>query len=222
MRIPFEPTRSYVYRATRYEILPRLEQMAEPFGSKPFLLRELSKQLLEEIYTPVQLEIPIKKAQSDKIDKIKNIFGFYIPFLAQNLRIFEKVGNGYFKNISLEEEVAEADEIAFDIDSDEAGCIYAYSFPTLKKENGRFPVKIGLTTSGDPENRVNSQCRQTCCFEHPTILGSWRVDRVAAFESAIHSTLEARGLRREAPGSEWFDTTLEEIQTIIQFIQTNP
>jgi hypothetical protein len=117
--------------------------------------------------------------------------------------------DGFVPTRDDEEEVAEADEIAFDIDSDEAGCIYAYSFPTLKKENGRFPVKIGLTTSGDPENRVNSQCRQTCCFEHPTILGSWRVDRVAAFESAIHSTLEARGLRREAPGAEWFDTTLE-------------
>lgn len=211
-----------MYRATRYELLPRLAEMAQAFGNEPFLLRELSKKLLEEVYTPEQLELQIQKAQSDKLDKIKNIFGHYIPFLAEKLDLFEKIGNGYFKNIPLEEEVAEADEVAFDIDSDEAGCIYAYSFPTLKKENGRFPVKIGRTTGSDPENRVNSQCRQTCCFEHPTILGSWRVDRVAAFESAIHSTLEARGLRREAPGSEWFDTTLEEIQAVIQFIQTNP
>jgi len=38
-------------------------------------------------------------------------------------------------------------------------------------------------------------------------------------EDAIHSTLEARGSKRQAPGTEWFDTTLEEIGSVIKFVQ---
>ena len=217
--IPFEQTRSYVYRATRYEILPILESLAEPFGEEPFLLRELSKKVLSERYSSDQLDTLIKKAESDKFEKMRNIFGFYIPFLAQNLRIFEKVEDGYFKNIPIEEEIAEVDSVAADVDADDSGSIYAYSFPALVKSEGKFPIKVGLTTGDDPELRVRTQCRQTCCFDHPRILGVWGVQRVASVESAIHSTLEARGAKRDAPGAEWFDSTLEEIQSIIRFVQ---
>ena len=44
MTIPFEPTRSYVYQAARYELLPRIAEMVQDRGDEPFLLRELSKQ----------------------------------------------------------------------------------------------------------------------------------------------------------------------------------
>src|SRR4051794_26247197 len=218
-RIAFEPTRSYVYRATRYELLPRIEELARVFGNEPFLLREISKRVLEETYTPQQLEIRVKKAESDATQTLRTIFGFYIPFLAENLRIFEKVGGGMFKNISIEEEVAEADAIATDADSNDSGSIYAYSFPTLRQSEGRFPIKIGLTTAGGAEARVKQQCRQTCCFEHPLVLQTWDVQRVGAVEGAIHGTLEARGRKRDAPGSEWFDTTVEEIDAIVRFIE---
>jgi hypothetical protein len=219
MSISFEPTRSYVYKASRYELLPRIAEKARSFGDEPFLLRELSKQVLIETYTPDQLELRIKKAQSDETEKMKNIFGFYIPFLAENLRVFERLGGGMFKNISLEEEQAEADAIATDIESDDPGIIYAYSFPSIKKNSGKFPIKVGLTVTGDAAERVKQQCKQTCCFEYPVILKAWEVQRVAAVESAIHSTLEARGSKRQAPGTEWFDTTLEEIEAVIKFVQ---
>jgi hypothetical protein len=58
MPIPFEPTRSYIYRASRYELLPRTVDIAHGFGDEPFLLRELTKQVLTETYTPEQLDIP--------------------------------------------------------------------------------------------------------------------------------------------------------------------
>jgi hypothetical protein len=219
MTIPFEPTRSYVYKASRYELLPRIAEKARSLGNESFLLRELSKQVLSETYTPDQLEIRVKKAQSDATEKMRNIFGFYIPFLAENLRVFERLGGGMFKNISLEEEQAEADAVATDIESDDPGIIYAYSFPSIKKNGSRFPIKIGLTLTGDAAERVKQQCKQTCCFEYPVVLKTWDVQRVAAVESAIHSTLEARGSKRESPGTEWFDTTLEEIEAIIKFIQ---
>jgi hypothetical protein len=222
MPIPFEPTRSYVYNAARYELLPQLAERARRFGDEPFLLRELSKQLLDETYTPEQLETRIKKAESDKFEKMSTIFGFYIPFLAVNLKVFEKLGGGMFRNFSIDEELAEADAVATDIESNDSGIIYAYSFPTIRASNGKFPIKVGLTTTGDAHARVTQQCKQTCCFEYPVVLKTWEVHRVAAVEGAIHSILEARGSEREAPGTEWFDTTIEEIEAIVRFVVSGP
>lgn len=219
MTIPFEPTRSYVYNAARYELLPRIAEIVREFGEEPFLLREISKRLLAETYTPEQLEIRIKKAKSDATEKMSNIFGFYIPFLAENLRVFENLGSGQFKNISIDEELAEADAVATDVESNDSGIIYAYSFPSIMRNGGRFPIKVGLTTTGDADARVKQQCKQTCCFEYPLVIKTWEVQRVAAVENAIHSTLEARGSKRQAPGTEWFDTTLEEIEAIVMFVQ---
>ena len=219
MTIPFEMTRSYVYKASRYELLPRIAEMARDYGDQPFLLRELSKKVLADTYTPEQLEVSVKKAQSDETEKMRNIFGFYIPFLAENLHVFERLGGGMFKNISIAEELAEADAVATDIESNDAGLIYAYSFPSIKKNGSRFPIKVGLTVTGDAAERVKQQCKQTCCFEYPVILKTWDVQRVAAVENAIHSTLEARGFKRSAPGTEWFDTTLEEVDAVIAFIR---
>jgi len=219
MTIPFEPTRSYVYNAARYELLPRIAEMARDFGDEPFLLREMSKRLLAEIYSPDQLEIKVKKAKSDATEKMSAIFGFYIPFLAENLKVFENLGGGQFRNISIEEEMAEADAVATDVESNDAGIIYAYTFPSIRKAEGKFPIKVGLTTTGDADARVVQQCKQTCCFEYPKVLMTWEVQRVAAVEDAIHSTLEARGSKRQAPGTEWFDTTLEEVESVIKFVQ---
>jgi hypothetical protein len=221
MAISFEASRSYVYNAARYELLPRIAEIAKHFGDEPFLLRDVSKKLLADTYTPEQLEIKVKKAKSDATEKMSAIFGFYIPFLAENLKVFENLGNGMFKNISLEEEIAEADAAAIDVESDDPGIIYAYSFQSITRKGESFPIKIGLTTTGDADGRVTQQCRATCCFEYPTILGTWDVQRVAAIENAIHSTLEARGFKRQAPGTEWFNTTLEEIDSIIKFVQPN-
>lgn len=221
MTIPFEPTRSYVYNAARYELLPKIAEIARDFRDEPFLLRDITKRLLTEIYTQGQLDIRVKKAKSDATEKISTIFGFYVPFLAENLRVFENVGGGLFKNYSLDDELAEADAVATDVSSNDSGIVYAYSFPSLIKTEAKFPIKVGLTTTGDADARVAQQCKQTCCFEYPIILGTWEVQRVAAVEDAIHSTLEARGLKRKAPGTEWFDTTVAEVESIIKFVQTS-
>jgi len=221
MTIPFEPTRSYVYRAARYELIPRIAENARDFGDEPFLLRDISKHVLSETYTTEQLETRIKKANSDASEKMSNIFGFYIPYLAEELHVFEKLGGGMFKNISIDEEVAEADAVVNDVDPDDSGLIYAYSFPSIRKDGGKFPIKIGLTATGDAEARVTQQCRQTCCFEYPIILRTWEVQRVGSVEKAIHATLGARGSKRRAPGTEWFDTSVSEIEGIIQFVQSS-
>ncbi len=148
------------------------------------------------------------------------IFGFYIPFLAENLRAFENLGGGMFRNFPIDEELADADAVATDVESNDAGIIYAYSFPSIRKNGVKFPIKIGLTVTGDAKERVAQQCKQTCCFEYPVVLKTWEVQRVAAVEKSIHSTLEARGSKRRSPGNEWFDTTVEEVETIVKFVQT--
>ena len=101
----------------------------------------------------------------------------------------------------------------------EADIVYAYSFPSIIRQAGKFPIKVGLTTGDDAAARVKSQCKQTCCFEHPKVLQVWNVQRVSAVEDAIHATLKARGSKRDAPGTEWFDTTPEEIDAIVKFVQ---
>ena len=219
MPIPFEASRSYVYKASRYELLPRIAEITKDFGDEPFLLREISKKVLAENYSPDQLDIKVKKEKSDKTERMSTIFGFYIPFLAENLKVFENLGSGMFRNISLEEELAEAEAEATDVESDDAGIIYAYSFPSIVQAEGKFPIKVGLTTTGDANARVTQQCKTTCCFDYPIILGTWEVQRVAAVEDAIHSTLEARGSKRQAPGTEWFDTTINEVESIVRFVQ---
>ena len=215
---PFEPSRSYAYRAARYELLPRIAEIAKRFAQEPFLLRDIWKPMLAETYTTEQLDIRVKKAQSDATEKMSNILGFYIPFLAENLKVFENLGGGMFRNIPLEEELAEADAVATDVEANDAGTIYAYSFPSIMKEGSKFPIKVGLTTTGDAQARVTQQCRAACCFEFPVVLMTRAVQRVAAVEDAIHSTLEARGSKRHAPGVEWFDTTLDEVKSIIDFV----
>jgi hypothetical protein len=224
MTIEYEPSRSYVYRATRYELLPRIVAMAREFADSPFRLLELSRQVLEETYTPEQLDLQIKKAESDKVEKMRSIFVYYISFLAKQLHIFESLGGGMFKNVSDAEEVEEVEEAEAEGEAetegaDGTGFIYAYSFPSIERRNEKFPIKIGLTRGDDADVRVKLQCRQTCCFEYPKVLQTWRVLRVAEMEHAIHSTLRARGLKRDAPGAEWFNTTVAEVDTIIKFIQ---
>ena len=101
MTIPFEATRSYVYKAARYELLPRIVEIVRDYGDEPFLLREISKRVMADTYTIDQLELKVKKAKSDATEKMSTIFGFYIPFLAENLKVFENLGGGKFRNISL-------------------------------------------------------------------------------------------------------------------------
>jgi hypothetical protein len=196
---PFEPSRSYAYRAARYELLPRIAEIAKRFGQEPFLLRDIWKPMLAETYTPEQLDIRIKKAQSDATEKMSNILGSYIPFLAENLKVFENLGGGMFRNIPLEEELAEADAVATDVEANDAGTIYAYSFPSIMKEGSKFPIKVGLTTTGDAQARVTQQCRAACCFEFPRNFDD--EGSAAGRSGRRRDSFDARGARLEAPRS---------------------
>ena len=93
-----------------------------------------------------------------------------------------------------------------------------FSFPALVRNDAPYPIKVGMTT-GSVEERVATQCRSSATFDNPVILGRWQVRRVGPTEKAVHNTLRARGKWREnVPGLEWFDTTVAEVQAIIDFV----
>jgi hypothetical protein len=225
---PFEPSRSFCYHFARYQAIPEIMVRPEVAAGAPFRLIDIAKPVIDHHLTSDQQAVMVKKMHSDREESILKIIKFYIPFIAKNTGQLISLGDGFFRlataddlnedeleDAELEEAVSEGD--AAEVDTFD-GTVYAFSFPTLVRVGSSFPIKVGITT-GDVEKRVEAQCKGSATFEKPVILGRWRVKRVGAVESAIHKVLQSRGKWREnAPGTEWFDTTVEEIQSIVTFI----
>lgn len=225
----FEPTSSFCYRFARYTAIPEILVHPDVASGKPFRLIEYSRAVIDRHLTAEQQAQTFKKAQSDGYEPVGKTIRFYIPFIAKNKGMLTNLGEGMFRLPSVEdiseEEIEEANDEIAEMEQEEgsatelAGTVYAYTFPLLMKDNSPFPIKIGKA-SGDVDKRVAVQCRQAASFESPLIIGRWPTDRVRALEYAIHYALEARGKwRATAPGTEWFDTTVAEIDSIVRFIQ---
>jgi hypothetical protein len=82
--------------------------------------------------------------------------------------------------------------------------IYWYTFPSLFKEAGEFPIKIGVSTNGKhPKHRVAQQC--TSMPEKPIILGIHLHSEAKKLEKYLHKLFTELGKHKEdAGGSEWF------------------
>jgi hypothetical protein len=90
--------------------------------------------------------------------------------------------------------------------------VYWYTFPAYRSKTGPYPIKIGRGT--DPEARIRSQV--TAMPEQPIVLGKYEHADPTTLERALHSVLILRGKRKmDAPGTEWFVTTPEEIEALI-------
>lgn len=222
----FEPTKSFCYRLARYELLDEIAKEPEALTGAPFRMLDVSKRVIERHLTPAQLAIQIPAAEADRIDTIYGTLKFFIALHAKRLNNspFVWLGNGGMYRLKSDADIQqEMEETELDAEDDEEaiefdGWIYAFSFPVLVKNGTIFPIKIGKTIK-DVEGRVALQCKGSATFENPVILGRWQVKRVGAVESAIHATLKSRGQWREnVPGTEWFDTTLADIEEIIKFI----
>ena len=219
----FEPTRGFAYRFVRYTVLPEVENEVAALGDEPFLLREIAWPIIDRLLTKEQQAIRVPRAQAEGENSMSSIVRFYVSLLAKSLNLFQKLGEGYFRahteaDISEDEWVDEAIESGDEKASEFEGWIYAFSFPSIVKTNGVFPIKVGKTV-GDVEKRVADQVRGAASFEQPIILGRWQVNRVGPSELAIHNILKARSKWREnAPGTEWFDSTVSEIEAIINFV----
>lgn len=106
-----------------------------------------------------------------------------------------------------EEEVAEATDVK--------PAVYWYTFPAYKRLDAPFPIKIGR--GNNPELRIAQQV--TSMPEQPEVLGTCQHGDVGNLERALHAVLALRGKRKQdAPGTEWFVTTPNEIRAVIDFI----
>ncbi len=223
----FEPTKSFCYRFARYFLLDELAKEPEALSGMPFKLIDVTKRVIERNLTASQLAVEIPAAEADRIDTIYGALKFFVALHAKRLSNspFIWLGNGGMyrlksdADIQLEMKESELDAEDEDDTSEFDGWIYAFSFPALVSNGStRFPIKIGKTIN-DVEGRVAYQCKGSASFDNPVILGRWKVKRVGAVESAIHNVLKSRGKWREnVPGTEWFDTTIAEIESVVKFI----
>lgn len=93
--------------------------------------------------------------------------------------------------------------------------VYWYTFPAYQSKAGPFPIKIGR--GADPAARIRMQV--TAMPEQPNILGVFEHHDPVSLERALHSVLSLRGKRKtDAPGTEWFVTTPDEISALIRMV----
>ena len=181
--------------------------------------------------SPDQQETKYARRDSGDLQSVAATIKWYVPFVAKNTQQLIPLGDGMFRLPSVDEsadaasDAEEAEAVLSRIPAQEEGevgefdgSVYAFTFESLERESGRFPIKVGMTV-GDVEARVFGQCRTSAAFDRPKVLGQWKVKRVGAVESAIHHVLKARGLWRvQAFGTEWFDTRPEEVEAILRFV----
>lgn len=223
MNIEFEPTRHFCYNFGRYTVLAEVQQMPEVTTGEAFRLTDLAQRVIDKYLTQDQQKVKVKKAQSDRMETVHSIVKFFVAFIAKDIPTFVRLGDGMYRAKTAEDiSDVELEESALADGDDEAaefeGWIYAFSFPALVRINAPFPIKIGKTIC-DVDGRVAQQCQRTASFDNPVILGRWQVNRVGPTELAVHNVLKAKGKWREnVPGVEWFNTTVSEVQSILEFV----
>ena len=222
MKVPYEPTNSFCYRFSRYQALPEILTEPSVQSGEPFRLVELVKQVTDRHLTTTQQSATYLRAETGEPKSIIQSVKWYVPFIAKNTKQLVPLGEGMYRLPEASDiDSAELEDSALEDGDAEAaeaeGFVYAFTFPTLIRPGSAFPIKVGMTAI-DVQQRVMSQCKGAAAFENPKILGSWKVARVGHVESAVHKVLAARGKWREGvPGTEWFNTTLEEIKSIVDF-----
>ena len=100
--------------------------------------------------------------------------------------------------------------------------VYVYSYPVCielakLKHSSFFQIKVGRTNS----RYLNRVCNQvgTCMPEYPVIFFGIRCDDCKFLEDMIHHMLDSRKRSiKDAPGSEWFMTSVEEVREVLQSI----
>lgn len=223
MGIQFEATRPFCYKFGRYTVLTEVQQMPEVTAGGEFRLTDLAQRVIDKYLTPEQQKVKVKKAQSDRMEPVHSIVKFFVSYIAKEQETFVRIGDGVYRaktaddisDVELDESaLADGDEEAAEFE----GWIYAFSFPVLVRTNEAFPIKIGKTIC-DVDGRVTQQCKGSASFDNPVILGRWQVNRVGPTEMAVHNVLKAKGKWREnVPGVEWFNTTVAEVQSILEFV----
>lgn len=163
MQIPFEPTNSFCYRFSRYEVLPEIIALPEVQSGEPVRLVELVQKVVDRHLSPEQQGASYPRAQTGELLTVVKTIKWYVPYVAKKTEQLVWMGRGLFRLPGAADiDEAEVEATALEDDQPEAGgaegFIYAFTFPALVKSNGSFPIKIGMTVN-DVRQRVMSQCK---------------------------------------------------------------
>lgn len=221
---PLEYTVSsrFGYRFSRYLVLPRITESEEFKTGQPFQLSPMIQAITNEYLTQEEQQATYLRPNGNP----ESVFGairWYVRFIGKEINAIEFVERGWYRMPSGEQEGGTSDdgideEIAEEAGPTTDGWIYAFTFPELIK-NEPFPIKIGMTIR-DVEERVADQCRGSAIFSPPKLLKSWSVKKVSLTERTVQGLLKLSGQwKSDAPGSEWFVTTLAEIERILGIVQ---
>lgn len=102
------------------------------------------------------------------------------------------------------------------------GSVYVYFFPSYRqlaelRQDERWPIKVGMTSLDNAKIRISEQ-QGTAMPEQPLVAYVRRSDTPLKLERLVHAVLFYRGQQLDdAPGSEWFSSTPEEVKSIIDW-----
>lgn len=221
---PLEYTVSsrFGYRFSRYLVLPRIAECEEFKSGQPFQLSPLIQRITNEYLTQEEQQATYLKPNGNP-ESVFDAVRWYVRYVGREINVIEFVERGWYRMPSGEQAIGNSDDAIEEEIAEEAGpttdgWIYAFTFPELIK-NEPFPIKIGMTIR-DVEERVADQCKGSAIFSQPRLLQSWRVQKVSLTERTVQSLLKLSGQwKSDAPGAEWFVTTLAEIERIVGIVQ---
>lgn len=223
--LDYTASSGFAYRFSRYLVLSRITGSEEFKSGQPFHLLPMIRAITDEYLTQEEQQA-IYVRKNGKPEGVFDAIRWYVPYLGRETASIERVEPGWYRmptgespadtiGDEIEEEIAE--------DVGEAGAptdgwIYAFTFPELIK-NEPFPIKVGMTIR-DVDERIGDQCKGSAIFSPPTVLKSWPVLKVSLTERTLQNLLKLSGQwKSEAPGKEWFVTTLEEVERLLIIVQ---
>jgi hypothetical protein len=212
----------FAFRFSKYLVLPRIADSQEFRSGQPFHLLPMIRAITDEYLTQEEQQATYTRPNG-KHESVFDAIRWYVPVQGRKSGVIERVQPGWYRMPTGEQETANSsDEIEEEIEEETGatsdGWIYAFTFPHLIKSEP-FPIKVGMTIR-DVEERVADQCRGSAFFSKPKILGSWPVKKVSLTERTVQGLLKLSGQWiPDAPGSEWFNTTMDEIERTVGIVQ---
>lgn len=205
--------------------MPRITSSTEFKSGQPFHLLPMVRAITDEFLALEEQQASYVR-KNGKPEGVFDAIRWYVPYLGREKGFIERVEPGWYRMPTGESLVeTSADEIEEEIAEDIGetgtptdGWIYAFTFPELIKSEP-FPIKIGMTIR-DVDERVGDQCKGSAIFSAPTILKSWSVQKVSLTERTLQNLLKLSGKwKSDAPGKEWFVTTLAEVERLLGIVQ---
>lgn len=213
---------SFAYRFSRYLLLPRITASELFKSGQRFQLSPLIQAITDAHLTQEEQQATYLRPNGNP-ESVCDAIRWYVRLIGRHNNLIEFVERGWYRMPSGEPAVGNSDdgideEIAEEAGPTTDGWIYAFTFPELIKD-GAFPIKIGMTIR-DVDERVADQCKGSAIFSPPKILKSWPVQKVSLTERTVQGLLKLSGQwKSDAPGFEWFVTTLAEIDRVVGIVQ---